>query len=174
MKTENIEQKLRDYYQEMKNQPSQTEMSEDIDNNMIARYIEDSASPEEIVKLEKQAESNENLKKLLQTLPIQDLSEEITPHLCKGGVPKGRGSSNFKNRISKILGCHRLRFMTFLGCAACLVIIFTGSFFVIKKINSPSEVPEPQYLFRGISPLTNINQQPTTNKMEKISFQEKN
>jgi len=161
MKTENIEQKLRDYYQEMKNQPSQTEMSEDIDNNMIARYIEGTASPEEIVQLEKQAESNKNIKILLQTPPIQALSEEDQSQKLN------------KHLISKIFCCHRLRF-TLLGCAACLVIIFTGSFFVIKKINSSSETPEPHYLFRGISPLTNANQQPTTNKVEEISSQEKN
>ena len=164
MKTENIEQKLRDYYQEIKNQPSQTGMSEDIDNNMIARYIEGTALPEEIVQLEKQAESNENIKILLQTLPIQDLSEE----------DQNQKSNKHKHRISKIFCCHRLRSTTLFCCAACLVIIFTGSFFVIKKLNSSSETPEPQYLFRGISPLTNVNQHPPTNKVEGISFQEKN
>jgi len=167
MKTENIEQKLRDYYHEMKNHPSQTKVSEDIDDNMVARYIEGTASLEEIALLEKQSASNEKLKILLQTLSMQNLSNEITPHLYKEGMPERQGDSNFKNQISKFFCCHRcLRFTKLLGCAACLVIIFTGSFFVIKKLNSPSEVPEPQYLFRGISPLTNtnINLNPKYNK----------
>ena len=161
MKTENLEQKLRDYYQEMKNQPSQMDMSEDIDNNMIARYIEGTASPEEIVKLEKQAESNENIKILLQTLPIQDLSEESQSQKAN------------KHRIANIFCSHRLRITRLLGCAACLAIIFTSSIFVINKMNSSSEPPEPQYLFRGIAPSTNINQKPSTNKVDEISFQEK-
>ena len=74
MKTENIEQKLRDYYHEIKNKSVQAEIAEDIDDNLIARYIEGIATPEEIVQVEKYAESNEQIKRLLQILTTQDLN----------------------------------------------------------------------------------------------------
>ena len=73
--------------------------------------------------------------------------------------------------MPNIFCCNCFRSAKLLGCAACLVIIFTGSFFVIKKLNSSCETPEPQYLFRGIAPLTNLNQQPTTNKSEETVLQ---
>ena len=161
MKTDNTEQKLRDYYREMKNQPAQAGIAEDIDDNLIARYIEGTAMPEEIAQLEKQAESNEEIKILLQTLSRQDLSEEY------------RSQKSNIHQTSNIFSFSRYQSMTLFCCAACLLIMVTGSFFIIKKINSSSETAGPQITLRGVTPPTNIYRAAITNKDDEISFQEK-
>jgi len=189
MKTENIEQQLRDYYRDLKEQPSQTVVSEDIDDNLIARYIEGTATPEEIVQLEKHAETNEEIKILLQTLATQDLNEEITPHLTnvahpeyspREGVPacsayagEGRGGSNFKGQRSKVLNffcLSHLKAISFLRCAACLAIIVTGSVFIVGKLKSSSNTSKPQITLRGGPSSTNAYQLPITNKNDKVAF----
>jgi len=169
MKTENIEQKLRDYYHEIKNKSAQTETAEDFDYNLIARYIDGIATPEEIVQLEKQAESNEELEILLQTITSQnpgEISQRPTSSV-KFQIP------NSKQKILKFFCLSKPTAISFLRCAACLFIIVTGSFFIIKKINSSSETDESQITLRSVTLPTNIYQPPITNKCDKISFQEK-
>ena len=170
MKTENIEQKLRDYYHEIKSISAQTEIAEDIDDNLIARYIEGTATPDEIVQLEKHAEANEQIKILLQILTTQELNEETTHHLYEGDGQKGQAGSNFKRQISNFFCLSHPTTFSILRCAVCLVIIATGSIFIVGKIKPSCETDAPQITLRGGPSSTNIYQLPITNKNDKADY----
>jgi len=159
MKTENLEQKLHDYYREMRNQPTMPP-EDDIDDNMLARYIEGIASPEEVRKIETLSETNKQLKTILQTLTSQDLNEE---HQTQSANVK-RQTSSFLNLSS--LSKHTA--ISILSCAACLVIIITGSFFIAGKIKSSPETSESQITLRGVTASTNVYQLQITNKNDNV------
>ncbi len=159
MKTDNIEQQLRDYYRDLKDQPSQTVVSDDIDDNLIARYIEGTATPEEIEKIESQANTNDKLKLLLQILTSQNPVE--IPQLPISSV---------KRQISNFFCLSHPTSISFLRCAACFVIIVTGSIFIIGKLKLSSNTSKPQITLRGGTSSTNIYQLPITNKNDKADF----
>ena len=151
MKTEDLEQKLHDYYREMRNQSVMQPEDEDIDDNMLARYIEGIASPEEIRKIETLLETNKQLKTILQILTSENLYEE-------------RQTSSFLN----IFFLSNPITTSIFRCAACLVIIVAGSFFIAGKIKSSSETSESQITLRGVTSPTNTCQQIKTNKNDKV------
>jgi len=156
MKTSNIEQQLRDYYREKKNEQLPTATPETIDDNLIARYIEGTASFEEVEELETHAKTNAELKMLLQTLTSTEPAE---PRV-----------SSFKFQISNIFSFSKPQTMILLRCAACLLIIVTGSFFIVKKIKSTSETAGPQITLRGVIASNTVSRLPTTNKNDKVNF----
>ncbi len=148
MKTNNIEQQLHDYYRDQKTNPPQSKTPDDIDYNLIARYVEGSATPEEIEKIETQAETNDELRMLSQTLTSTD--KEV------------------KFQTSNIFSFSHPMPLTLLCCAAA-IIIFAGSFFIVKKIHSSLEADGQKIVLRGATSSTTVSQQPTTNKEEKVN-----
>ncbi len=150
MKTDNIEQMLRDYYREIKNKPSQTNQLEDVDYNLVAKYVDGIATPEESEKIKSRAEEDINLKMTLDVLTSNKRS--------------------FKFRILHFFSFTHPVTITFLSIAASIIV--ACSFCVIEKINLPvkAKAPEPELILRGITSSTKHCQSSTTNKSEKIDI----
>jgi len=149
MKTDNIEQQLRDYYREMKNTPSQTITPEDIDYNLIAKYVERTSTPEEIEEIEIREKTDNEFRMLLQILTSNKLK--------------------FKFRILNFFSLSHPMGITILSLAASLIII-TGSFYLVEKLNSSPEAEVQEIILRGIASPTNDCHPPATNKTEKTTL----
>jgi len=161
MKTENLEQKLHDYYRKIRIQTGAPQEDEGIDDNMLARYMEGTASPDEVSKIESLAETNEQLKILLQTLKSYDFNEE---HQTQS-TNINRQSSYFLN----IFRLHKSTTMSIVRCAACLIVIIVGSVFIAEKLKLSSEKSKPEVIFRGVTSPTNSCRQIETNKNDKVN-----
>lgn len=177
MKKDNIKQQLSDYYRKIKNKSLQTTISEDdIDDNLIAKYVEETATPEEIKQLKKQAETNDELRILLQD--INSTEQDI----------KSRFSTS-KNSFLKIFSFPRPQIVKLIPLAACITIIITGYFFISSNQDSDS-IDQPdmrQYIpargsdsvvkhviTRGVNTHTITNDQQSTNSFEEdLSVEEK-
>ena len=149
MKTDNIEQQLRDCYREMKNKPSQTTTPEDIDYNMIARYVDGTSTPEEIEEIEICKKTDNEFRMLLQILTSNKLK--------------------FKFRILNFFSFSRPITISILSLAASFIIV-TGSFYLAEKINPSPEAEVQQIILRGVTPSTTNCQPSITNKDEKVNF----
>ncbi|MHA1575088.1 MAG: hypothetical protein ACTSXL_02985 [Alphaproteobacteria bacterium] len=145
MKTKNIDKQLRDYYHEKKNEKVSKEPLEEIDDNLIARYIEGGATTEEILKVEIAKKSDEELKMLLESVD---------------SINRNTKAKN-KPKISNIFSFSHPQAVKLFQIAACLTILLTGILFFIKSDSSDQPI-----LLRGVSSHSLTNEHQSTNHFE--------